>query len=97
MGVLLLAGVLVSHAATYQIIAQVPIPSNASEVVDVNETLNKIYVSGGASGGQQTAVIDGNTFALNVVGSGSSASVDTATNRYWAAGVYDGRVHVREM
>lgn len=57
-GFLLFAGVLVSQAATYQIIAQVPIPSNASAAVEVNETLNKIYVSGGASGGQQTAVID---------------------------------------
>jgi hypothetical protein len=50
----------------------------------VNSTLNKIYVSGGASADQAVAVVDGSTFAVTPVGAGSGAAVDLVTNRYWA-------------
>ncbi len=62
----------------------------------VNEAFNKIYTSGGASGGQDVVVIDGATFAATDVGTGSGASVDVTTNRYWAANVYGGAALVRD-
>jgi DNA-binding beta-propeller fold protein YncE len=81
--------------AAPRIIAHVTIPSNAAAGGPVvNEALNKIYTSGGASGGQVVAIIDGSTFGVTTGGTGSGAGVDTATNRYWAGGVYDGEAHV---
>jgi hypothetical protein len=81
-------------AAQPRILKQVPVPASAAQVVAVNTTLNKIYVSGGASANQQVAEIDGVTYALTILGAGSGASVDLTTNRVWAAGVYDGSVLV---
>jgi len=81
-------------ADRWQIVTQVTIPQNAANSVAVNEALNKIYVSGGASGGQVVTVVDGVTFGVNMIGTGSGANVDPATNRYWAGGVYDGQAHV---
>ena len=73
-----------------RIVVRIAVPANAAASLAVNPRRNKIYVSGGASDGQQVAEIDGATFALTVLGAGSGASVDTSTNRVWAAGVYDG-------
>src|SRR5262249_1020228 len=56
----------------------------------------KIYASGGASSGQDVEVIDGVTFETIDVGTGSGASVDNRTNRYWAATVYLDSVLVRD-
>jgi hypothetical protein len=81
--------------ATFDLLATVPLPTNAQNAVAVNEALNKIYSSGGASAGQRIVVIDGTTFAATNVGAGSGASVDVNTNRYWAANVYGGAALVR--
>jgi DNA-binding beta-propeller fold protein YncE len=77
-----------------RIVVRIAVPANAANALDVNPRLNKIYVSGGASADQQVAEIDGATWALAVLGLGSGASVDPATNHVWAAGVYDGSVLV---
>ena len=76
------------------IVKRISLPTNVTANVAVNPVLNKIYVSGGASGGQQVAEIDGTSWTLTVLGAGSGASVDPATNHVWAAGVYDGSVLV---
>ncbi len=80
----------------FNVVAQVPLQTNALAFVSVNEALNKIYTSGGASGGQDVVVIDGTTFAATDVGTGSGASVDVQTSRYWAANVYGGGALVRD-
>jgi hypothetical protein len=80
----------------FDVVATVPLQTNALAFVAVNEALNKIYTSGGASGGQDVVVIDGATFAATDVGTGSGASVDVLTNRYWAANVYGGAALVRD-
>jgi hypothetical protein len=80
----------------FDVIAAVPLQANALASVVVNEALNKIYTSGGASGGQDVVVIDGATFAPTDVGTGSGATVDITTNRYWAANVYGGATLVRD-
>jgi hypothetical protein len=74
----------------------IPLQSNASAAVTVNQALNKIYTSGGFSPGQHVEVIDGATFATTDVGIGSQVSVDNKTNRYWAATVYQHSVIVRD-
>jgi hypothetical protein len=58
--------------------------------------LNKIYVSGGYAGGQDIFGIDGTTFTGIDLGSGSTVSVDTKNQRYWAATVYGGSAIVRK-
>jgi DNA-binding beta-propeller fold protein YncE len=73
-----------------RIVVRIAVPANAAASLVVNPRRNKIYVSGGASDGQQVVEIDGTMFALTVLGAGSGASVDTATNHVWAAGVYGG-------
>ena len=80
----------------FNVVAQVPLQTNALAFVSVNEALNKIYTSGGASGGQDVVVIDGTSFAATDVGTGSGASVDVLTNHYWAANVYGGAALVRD-
>jgi DNA-binding beta-propeller fold protein YncE len=82
----------VTHAAAAKpkILRRIPVPASAAQAVTVNPALNKIYVSGGASANQQVAEIDGSTYAMTILGPGSGASVDLATNHVWAAGVYDG-------
>jgi hypothetical protein len=80
----------------FQLLTTVPIQSNAQQAVTVNRALNKIYTSGGASAGQDVEVIDGVTFATTDVGTGSGASVDNRTNRYWAATVYQDNLIVRD-
>jgi len=81
-----------AHAATVKpkILNRIAVPASAAQCVAVNPNLNKVYVSGGASANQQLVEIDAATYALIVMGTGSCAGVDTATNRVWAAGVYDG-------
>ena len=76
------------------IVKQIAVPANAAANVAVNIGISKIYVSGGASGSQQVAEIDGDSWKVAVLGTGSGASVDTATNHVWAAGVYNSSVLV---
>src|SRR6266496_340996 len=80
----------------FEVVATVPLQTNALAAVAVNEALNKIYTSGGASGGQHVVVIDGATFAATDVGTGSGASVDAQTDHYWAATVFGGAAVVRD-
>src|SRR6266851_3374927 len=80
----------------FDLLATVPLQTNAQFSVAVNEALNKIYTSGGASSGQDVVVINGVTFATTDVGSGSGANVDVKTDRYWAATVFGGGVVVRD-
>ncbi|MGI8619788.1 MAG: TIR domain-containing protein [Gemmatimonadaceae bacterium] len=75
-------------ATPARVLATVAVPENSSWHVAVNSTLNKIYVSGGASGNQQVTVIDGRTHSSETIGVGSGTSIDVATSRYWSAGVY---------
>jgi sugar lactone lactonase YvrE len=81
---------------SFNVVATVPLQTNADVFVAANEVLNKIYTSGGASGGQHVVAIDGATFAATDVGTGSGASVDVQTSRYWAANVYGGAALVRD-
>jgi DNA-binding beta-propeller fold protein YncE len=93
---IMLAGALNVIAAP-NIITHFTIPSSSSSDVAVNPSLNKIYVSGGASSGQNVTVIDGSTFAQATVGIGSGVlSVDTVNNQYWAGTVYGGSAVVRD-
>jgi DNA-binding beta-propeller fold protein YncE len=97
---LLVALFAASHEAqgasgSYRLLTRMPIQANAQYSVAVDEWLNKIYVSGGASSGQDVVAINGRTFAATDVGLGSNANVDLRTDRYWAANVYDGGVIVR--
>jgi hypothetical protein len=77
-----------------RLIAQIPVPSNSCCESAANPNLNKVYVAGGASGGQQISMIDGASFSLITVGVGSGPAVDTVTNNYWAAGVFGGNAIV---
>jgi hypothetical protein len=81
---------------TFDLLATVPLQANSSSAVAVDARLNKIYASGGASGGQHIVVINGTMFASTDVGFGSGASVDVNTDRYWAANVYGGGALVRD-
>jgi DNA-binding beta-propeller fold protein YncE len=75
----------INVAASPTIVTHFPIPPSSAEKVAVNPSLNKIYVSGGAAGGQTVTVIDGSTFAQTTVGTGSGVfSVDTVNDQYWA-------------
>jgi len=92
--VLLLSVMLVcsAPAAAQQMIATIPLPANTCCGVAVNPQLNRIYVSGGASAGQQVAVIDGTqpTYPVVTTVNGSDVGVDLISNRFWAGGVYSG-------
>ncbi len=93
---LMLAGA-INVVAAPTIVTNFPIPSSSACAVAVNPYLNKIYVSGGAEGGQNVTVIDGITFAQMTVGAGSGVfSVDTANDQYWAGTVYGGNAIVRD-
>ena len=89
---LLCAFAMAAHAATVKskILNRIAVPASAAQCVAVNPNLNKVYVSGGASANQQLVEINAATYEQIVMGTGSCASVDTATNHVWAAGVYDG-------
>ena len=91
-GMLLCACAMAAHAATVKpkILNRIAVPASAAQCVAVNPNLNKVYVSGGASASQQLVEINAATYEQIVMGTGSCASVDTATNHVWAAGVYDG-------
>lgn len=93
---LLTAYTAATSAATVKprILNRIAVPASAAQCVAVNPSLNKVYVSGGASANQQLVEINAATYEQFVMGAGSCASVDTATNRVWAAGVYDGSVLV---
>jgi DNA-binding beta-propeller fold protein YncE len=82
----------------FRVVATVPLPATANGAVAVNQALNKIYASGGASSGQDVVVIDGTTFATTDLGagSGSGANVDVKTDHYWAGTVSGGSVVVRD-
>jgi DNA-binding beta-propeller fold protein YncE len=87
--------------AKFRVLTTVPIPTNAHFALTVNQALNKIYTSGGAScdQGEEVFVIDGTTFATIFEGVGSGVSVDNKTNRYWAARVcplFEGGFIVRD-
>jgi len=56
----------------------------------------KVYLGGGASPNPQVAVLNGSTHDMVTVGRGAGVSVDRVTGRYWAAGLYDGDVLVRD-
>jgi hypothetical protein len=87
----------INVVAAPAIVTNFPIPSSSACSVAVNPSLNKIYVSGGASPGHNVIVIDGSTFAQTTVGTGSGVlSVDTVSDRYWAGTVYGGSVIVRD-
>jgi hypothetical protein len=97
-GALILA-LIVSLAVTARaqsVLAQVPVPSNVCCQVAVNVALNKIYVSGGYSGGQDVFVVDGATFTGIDIGTGSTVSIDIKNDNYWAATVYGGSALVRK-
>lgn len=66
------------------------IPADAAGAVAVNATLNKVYISGGGSSGDQVVEINGSTFAQKKVGGGTHASVDITNNNYWAGTLYSG-------
>lgn len=89
---LLIACAAATSAATVKprILNRFAVPGSAAQCVAVNPNLNKVYVSGGASANQQLVEINAVTYEQVVMGAGSCASIDTATNRVWAAGVYDG-------
>ncbi len=70
-------------------------PSNDCCQVAVNVALNKIYVSGGYSDGQNVFVINGKTYKGSDVGTGSTVSVDIKNDKYWAATVYGGSAVIR--
>jgi hypothetical protein len=65
---------LAMSATAQNILARVSVPSNDCCQVAVNVALNKIYVSGGYSGGQDVFVVDGKTFKGSDIGNGSTVS-----------------------
>ena len=83
------------QAEAQKILATVPMPPSVCCSVAVNTSLNRIYVSGGASKNQEVFVLNGTTFKGGIAGTGSGASVDSKTGNYWAATVYDGTAIVR--
>ena len=86
-----------SLAQGFHVLAKVPLPTHASGTAAVNEVLNKFYSSGGGpAGSEHVVVVDGMTFGQVDVGSGSDANVDTRTDTYWSATVYNGGVVVRD-
>lgn len=83
------------QAQAQKILAKVPMPPSVCCSVAVNPSLNRIYVSGGASKDQEVFVLNGTTFKGGVAGTGSGAGVDGKTGNYWAATVYGGTAIVR--
>lgn len=94
--ILMLIVSLAMSASAQTLLASVPVPSNDCCQVAVNVALNKIYVSGGYSGGQDVFEIDGTTFTGSDVGTGSTVAVDIKNDNYWAATVYGGSAVVRK-
>ena len=82
----------------FHLLRKIPLQSNASGSVNVNQALNKIYTSGdpNSTSDLQVVVIDGTTFTPKPVGYGQQVGVDNKTNRYWAATVLQGSVIVRD-
>jgi DNA-binding beta-propeller fold protein YncE len=83
------------QAEAQKILATVPMPPSACCTVAVNASLNRVYISGGASKDQEVFVLNGSTFKGGVAGTGSGAGVDGKTGNYWAATVYGGTAIVR--
>jgi DNA-binding beta-propeller fold protein YncE len=78
-----------------RVVARFSLPSGAGNAVDVDPTTNKVFTSGGASGGQQVAMIDGRTNkVIATLGTGSGAHVNPATGKVYAGGVYSGTIYV---
>ncbi len=76
-------------------VARTGLPASAAIYVDVDPNTNKVFTSGGASAGQQVAMIDGNTNrVISTLGTGSGAHVNPATGKIYAAGVYGGLIYV---
>lgn len=86
-----------SLSSGFQVLAVVPLPAHAGGTAAVNEVLNKFYSSGGGPPGtEHVVVIDGMTFNQLDAGLGSDAEVDTRSDRYWSATVYNGGVIARD-
>lgn len=79
----------------FNVLAKVPIPTNAAGCVAVNEVLNTFYTSGGVNTGDDVYVWNGTTFAGMNVGTGSCTNVDLRSDRYWSPTIYAGGVIVR--
>lgn len=78
-----------------RMITSIRLPDSAAIYVDVDPNTNKVFTSGGASGGQQVAMIDGGTNrVVATLGTGSGAHVNPATGKVYAAGVYSGTIYV---
>jgi len=78
-----------------RMITSIRLPDSAAIYVDVDPNTNKVFTSGGASGGQQVAMIDGGTNrVVATLGTGSGAHVNPATGKVYAAGVYSGSIYV---
>jgi hypothetical protein len=76
-------------------ITSIRLPSSANIYVDVDPNTNKVFTSGGASGGQEVAMIDGSTNrVVATLGTGSGAHVNPVTGKVYAAGVYSGSIYV---
>ena len=73
------------------LITNVSIPSGLLSLA-VNPALDKIYLSGGASGPPTMIEVDGATLAQTAIGAGSGADVDRTNDNYWSAGVGSGTV-----
>ncbi|MGP8270657.1 MAG: YncE family protein [Terracidiphilus sp.] len=84
-----------TQSMAQKVLATVPMPPSVCGGVAVNPSLNRIYVSGGASKSQKVFVLNGATFKGGIAGAGSGASVDSKTGNYWAATVYGGTAIVR--
>jgi PEGA domain len=78
-----------------RVITSIRLPGSAATYVDVDPNTNKVFTSGGASNGQQVAMIDGSTNrVVSTLGTGSGAHVNPATGKVYAAGVYSGSIYV---
>jgi len=78
-----------------RVVARFSLPSGSGIAVDVDPTTNRVFTSGGASGGQQVAMIDGSTNkVVATLGTGSGAHVNPATRKVYAGGVYSGTIYV---
>src|SRR4051812_20039966 len=76
-------------SSSAQVLSTITIPNNACCAVDVNPASNRIFTSGGASGGQQIVMVDGNTNTIvATLGTGSGARVNSVSNKLYAGGVF---------
>lgn len=76
---------------------QLTISANSCCVIAVDSAIHQIYVSSGVNlSGNNTTVVDGQTFsvAATVSGFGGANNVDSTTHNVWLAGLYAGNVEV---